>query len=138
MSKKDQFQKVVARLSNRNKNNDDGQKLNIKTEAKSKVPDAVDIQKRNEELRRHKIENDISENELELKKGIYFWVKWVVTIYLSFVAIVIISLFTGFGSLSDNVIIALLTTTTINILGLPYMIIKSLFPAKKRDFNEKY
>ena len=45
----------------------------------------------------------------------------------------IMSLIIGLGSLSDNVIIALLTTTTINILGLPYMIIKSLFPSNSKE-----
>lgn len=90
-----------------------------------------DIEKRDEDLRKKRIENDVAENELELKKGICNWVKWVVTIYLIFIAIIVLALTAGIGQLNDNVIIALLTTTTINILGLPYMIIKSLFPSKK-------
>ncbi len=137
MTKQQQFKQVIAQLSGcypqQNSSNIKSNATLNKEPIHPKIPNAFDLQKKDEELRRKKIENDISENELALKKGIYFWVKWVVTIYLSFVAITILALFTGFGSLSDNVVIALLSTTTINILGLPYMIIKSLFPNKNNS-----
>ncbi len=136
MIKKEQVQQIIAELSKCSQ--DSGSRKNVDRMPlnqldRPKVPDVHELQKRNEDLRRRKIENDISENELALKKGIYCWVKWVVTIYLSFVAVMIMSLIIGLGSLSDNVIIALLTTTTINILGLPYMIIKSLFPSNSKE-----
>ena len=72
-----------------------------------------------------------AQSELKLKKGICVWVKWVVSIYLIFIAYILLLLVLNEGKLESSVVIALLTTTTINILGLPYMIIKSLFPAKK-------
>ena len=78
-----------------------------------------------------KIKKDISQQELDLKKGICAWVKWVVSIYLIFIACILLLLVWNEGKLESSVVIALLTTTTINILGLPYMIIKSLFPKKK-------
>jgi len=95
------------------------------------VVGSEELRKRDEDLRKKKLENDITENELNLKKGICGWVKWVVSIYLSFIAFVLLVLVFGEGNLENSVIIALLTTTTINILGLPLMIIKSLFPSKK-------
>jgi hypothetical protein len=78
-----------------------------------------------------KLKKDISQQELELKKGICAWVKWIVSVYLIFIAYILLLLVLNEGKLESSVVIALLTTTTINILGLPYMIIKSLFPEKK-------
>ena len=74
---------------------------------------------------------DISKQELELKKGICVWVIRIVSVYLFFIAYILLLLVLNEGKLESSVVIALLTTTTINILGLPYMIIKSLFPEKK-------
>ena len=34
-------------------------------------------------------------------------------------------------NISDSVIIALLGTATVNVLGLPYVVLKGLFPGKK-------
>ncbi len=89
-----------------------------------------DIKKEDESLRKTRIENDNFETNIVLKINICNWVKCVVSLYLIFIAVILILLtFKIFGaSLSSSVIIALLTTTTINILGLPLMIIKSLFP----------
>ncbi len=74
---------------------------------------------------------DISKQELELKKGICVWVIRIVSVYLFFIAYILLLLVLNEGKLESSVVIALLTTTTINILGLPYLIIKSLFPEKK-------
>ena len=82
-------------------------------------------------LRGGELLNEITKSELELKKGICVWVKWVVSVYLIFIAYILLLLVLDEGKLESSVVIALLTTTTINILGLPYMIIKSLFPEKR-------
>jgi hypothetical protein len=86
---------------------------------------------KDEDLRAKELLNEITESELKLKKGICVWVKWVVSIYLIFIACILLLLVLSEGKLESSVVIALLSTTTINILGLPYMIIKSLFPEKK-------
>jgi hypothetical protein len=90
-----------------------------------------DLRVRDENLREKTLKNDITQQELDLKKGICAWVKWVVSVYLIFIAYILLLLVLNEGKLESSVVIALLTTTTINILGLPYMIIKSLFPEKK-------
>ena len=101
-----------------------------------------DLRVRDENLREKTLKNDItqqelqfkkdiSQQELELKKGICAWVKWIVSVYLFFIAYILLLLVLNEGKLESSVVIALLTTTTINILGLPYLIIKSLFPEKK-------
>ena len=90
-----------------------------------------DLRVRDEDLREKTLKNDITQQELDLKKGICAWVERVVSVYLIFIACILLLLVFNVGKLESSVVIALLTTTTINILGLPYMIIKSLFPEKK-------
>ena len=101
-----------------------------------------DLRVRDENLREKTLKNDItqqelqfkkdiSQQELEIKKGICVWVIRIVSVYLFFIAYILLLLVLNEGKLESSVVIALLTTTTINILGLPYMIIKSLFPEKK-------
>jgi hypothetical protein len=80
-----------------------------------------------------RLDNQAKEQDQNLKRKIFFWVELVVIFYLLFIiAIVAISL-----PLSDNVMIALLTTTTINIIGLPALIIHSLFPKLKNKDRRK-
>ena len=64
------------------------------------------------------------------RKGLIGWVKWVVSGWLFSVLFVVTfnSLF-RFG-LNDGVLIALITTTTVNILGLAYIVLKGLFNVK--------
>ena len=72
--------------------------------------------------------------DIELKKQIVKWVKRVVSIYLVVVGVFIA--YTGWQEQLDTIVlVTLLTTTTINILGLPLMIILSLFP--KRNKSDK-
>jgi hypothetical protein len=69
------------------------------------------------------IENQGLENDIKLKKSSFKWVLGVVSIYLIFIGIIIsLSM-----PLSDNVLITLLTTTTINIIALPRFIIRHFF-----------
>lgn len=104
--------------------------LSVKSDSSNKLPSSKDTQKRDKDHRKKELENNSLETNIALKKGICSWVKVVVSIYLFFVASILLSITVGGYYLSDNVAIALLTTTTINILGLPYIIIKSLFPRK--------
>ena len=90
-----------------------------------------DLRVRDENLREKTLKNDIIFDEIKLKSGICVWVKWIVSVYLIFIAYILLLLVLNEGKLESSVVIALLSTTTINILGLPYMIIKSLFPEKR-------
>ena len=65
------------------------------------------------------------------RKGLVSWVKWVVSLWLLGVLITV-----SFNSvlclnLNNNVLITLLTTTTVNILGLAYIVLKGLFQSKE-------
>ncbi|MFM2199981.1 MAG: hypothetical protein RL769_34 [Pseudomonadota bacterium] len=86
--------------------------------------------KKDKETALEKRESILNEGHIQdqkLKGRIFNWVQGVVTIYLVFIAVIIcFSL-----PLTPNVLIALLTTTSINIIGLPALIINSLFPKEK-------
>ena len=54
------------------------------------------------------------------------WVQWLISVWLLLVmAVLVLSMFCG--RIESSVLIALLTTTTVNILGLPFIILKGLF-----------
>ena len=40
-------------------------------------------------------------------------------------------------NLSDSVLIALLTTTTVNILGLPFIILQGLYPKEREEIEDE-
>ena len=65
------------------------------------------------------------------RSGLIFWVKLVVSLWL-FCAIIVVAFNNLFHfKLNDSVLIALLTTTTLNILGLAYIVLQGLFDVKE-------
>jgi hypothetical protein len=72
------------------------------------------------------------ENAVKLKAALGPQVFDLVKTWLAFIALMVF--FTGCGAikLSDNVVIALLTTTTVNILGLLYVVLRHFFPNRRR------
>ncbi len=59
------------------------------------------------------------------REGLVGWVKCVVSLWL-FATFVILS-FNNALELSEGVLVALLTTTTVNILGLAFIVLRGLF-----------
>ena len=67
------------------------------------------------------------------RRGLVLWVKYVVSFWLfGVLSVVSLNSLLHF-ELSENVLIALLTTTTVNILGLAYIVLKGLFKLENRD-----
>ena len=64
------------------------------------------------------------------RKGLITWVKYVVILWLACVVVIVAANSFTFFDLSDGVLIALLTTTTVNILGLAYIVLQGLFKIK--------
>ena len=65
------------------------------------------------------------------RSGLIFWVKLVVSFWL-LCAIIVVAFNNLFHfKLNDSVLIALLTTTTLNILGLAYIVLQGLFDVKE-------
>jgi hypothetical protein len=69
------------------------------------------------------------------RKGLIRWVKIVVSIWLGLVLFVVTFNDLLHFRLHDGVLIALLTTTTINILGLAYIVLQGLFDIKLAKGN---
>lgn len=69
------------------------------------------------------IQNQGLMQDQNLKKYTFQWVLFFVSFYLIFIGFIISKSL----PLSDNVLIALLTTTSINIIALPRFIIRNLF-----------
>lgn len=103
------------------------------------LPTEDELKKRKiqQEIRRQEIENEHDELSNQLKLKIFCWVRWVVGSYLIFVAIVIMITLLDGGLLSDKVLMTLLGTTTFNVLGLPYLIIRALFRVKTKKKKTK-
>lgn len=59
------------------------------------------------------------------------WVMWIVSLWLAAVIIVLVCAGLEWITLSNRVLIALLTTTTVNILGLPLVVLRGLYPKEE-------
>lgn len=82
---------------------------------------------KNWEEQRKKIENNGLSQDILHRKILVFWVMGIVSLWLVAVLYIIV-----WRDLSDTVKITLLTTTTVNILGLPYIILKGLFKVDEK------
>ena len=71
-----------------------------------------------------------------LRKYSAFWVMLVVTLWLGGVFWVLIHNKSDLN-LSDSVLIALLTTTTVNVLGLPFIILQGLYPKEREEIEDE-
>ena len=90
------------------------------------------------ELESKLLDNKSKKADLILRKFFAFWVLFIVTWFLYYVKEILYLKFNYDKTLSDTVIIALLTTTTINILTLAFMVISYLFPKKlKKKLKKK-
>lgn len=88
-----------------------------------------------EKIHALQLENQDKESNINLRKDLVPWMKWIVVAWLVFTGIIVIidlffSTFLG-KALNDAVLCALLTTTTANVLGLAIIVLKGLFPQKK-------
>lgn len=69
--------------------------------------------------------------DTEQRNDLVRWMKWVVTLWLFFVLLFTITNRVWCIGLSENVLITLLATTTVNVLGLSKIILSGLFDKKK-------
>ena len=69
--------------------------------------------------------------DTEHRGGLILWVKWVVSLWLGGVLFVVSLNSIVSINLSDSVLVTLLATTTANILGLAYIVLKGMFNTKE-------
>ncbi len=97
-----------------------------------------ELELKKEEVKSKKIDNQSKTIDIILRYIFAFWVLFIVTWFLYYVKDILYLKFDYEKNLSDTVIIALLTTTTINILTLAFMVISYLFPKKlKKEIHPK-
>ena len=85
-------------------------------------------EKRAEKL---KLKNDRYKDNTELRRGLA--ILFTITINGWLIIVFLILLNNRSLKLSDSVLITLLGTTTIQVLGMMYVILKNLFPEKNKD-----
>lgn len=105
------------------------QKQNITSESDIDI-DSDDLHKQkesyDEEFKKNK--SDRYRKDTIRKNNLARWVMWVISIYLLLIFVLLfIIIFMFCKPLSDVVIITLLGTTTINVLGLMYIVLKGYF-----------
>lgn len=66
--------------------------------------------------------------DTRFRKLFSYWIIVIIPIWL--ILTILLMFFTGFGltTFSDAAIVALLTTTTANVLGLAFIVLKGMFP----------
>ena len=97
---------------------------------------AVDFGVRTEDYDKHNLKWQKTKRFAEdtgHRRGLVLWVKYVVSLWLSGVLFVVAFNTIFQLNLSDSVLITLLTTTTVNILGLAYIVLKGLFKLTNTD-----
>ncbi len=72
------------------------------------------------------------EMQLKQRKISFKWVLGLITVYLVFVGVFLVLIFCEFTkthhTFSPTIVMTLLGTTTATVLGLPYIVLKNLFP----------
>lgn len=71
------------------------------------------------------------EQDTLYRKYLAVWVMWIVPVWLALVIALLFICAYGLADLNDNVLISLLATTTANVLGLAYIVLKGLYQVGK-------
>lgn len=83
------------------------------------------------ELESRKIKNEEHRDDIDNRRKLS---KWIISIFVGYIVVVLGIVFAcgwGWLTLSDSVMITLLSTTTANIVGLMTIILRYLFPCKQ-------
>lgn len=91
-----------------------------------------DIDSDDLDLQKKRFENQRYKEDTESRKILAYWAAIVVSIYLLIVLMILI-LNHKYICLSDVVLSVLLGTTTLNVLGLMYIVLKGYFEVENRN-----
>ena len=96
-----------------------------------------EFEKKKQEVERAKQEVERIKSNTEERKKMAKWVKYVIPSWLGITAGIISSVGMELFELSEVVLCTLLGTTTVNVLGLGYIVLKGLFPNDNEKLTEK-
>lgn len=93
--------------------------------------DALSLGEQEKKHKNNKIkaEGERYSGDTEIRKNLAYWSASLVSIYLLVVFLILVLS----SDISENVLITLLTTTTINVLGLMLIVLKGLFEKEKNN-----
>lgn len=86
----------------------------------------IDIDSDGLDLQKKRYENKRYDQDTRTKGKLALWAAWIVSIYLAVVFFILI-INKSHIQLSDGVLMMLLGTTTLNVLGLMYIVLKGYF-----------
>lgn len=90
-----------------------------------------------EKVRSKRLANKDFEKAIEHRHTLVCWMMWVVSIWLLVVGCIIaVQIFLLHG-LSDTVLCTLLSTTTINVLGLAVIVLRGSFNSNNKNQDEE-
>lgn len=134
----DDNESFLERLSEEKTRDSKAQKVRIELSGQEErlgrmaILDAIHVLSNSIKRLKHQRYADTS----RLRKYSAFWVMLVVTLWLGGVFWVLIHNKSDLN-LSDSVLIALLTTTTVNVLGLPFIILQGLYPKEREEIEDE-
>ncbi|MFC6095784.1 hypothetical protein ACFPVY_03925 [Flavobacterium qiangtangense] len=122
----DSFEQLLSAVSSSEKR--DESTFNFKPEdLEFAARQEKSYEERKRETRLHRYEQDTNH-----RNGLVVWAATLVSLWLLCV-IIILTRNTNEYQLSENIVIALLTTTTINVLGLMIIVLNDLFKGKSKN-----
>lgn len=80
-----------------------------------------------EEVREKQLKNEDAKSNIELRKNLVRWMKWLVVGWLIINALFLVASMIWVGRVSDTVLCALLGTTTVEVIGLAAIVLRGMF-----------
>jgi hypothetical protein len=90
----------------------------------------VDLERERLEIERLRTDLNSLKNDITARKVYVGLTYFLVIVWLGLIIWIIIATGSGWYKLSDTVLVALITTTTLNVLGLFLVVTQYLFPKK--------
>ncbi|RYX81434.1 hypothetical protein EON73_04830 [bacterium] len=94
------------------------------------VKDKANDEVAKEDLRGQKLKNDITEDDKNERKVYTNLIFTLVSMWLMLILVIVVAIGKGFLKYSDSVIIALIATTTANVIGLFVIVANYLYHNK--------
>ena len=90
------------------------------------IDDKIDLDSEPLSVQLGRLQNQRYQENTIQRKRLAYWVQIIVTVWL-LIVIIFLSINNNYLHLSDNVLMVLLGTTTLNVLGLPLVVLRGFF-----------
>ncbi|WP_109831389.1 hypothetical protein [Reichenbachiella versicolor] len=108
--------------------------ISLDSSGKKSLEDSdIDSDSLSSQIERKKLESKRYESDTKDRKWLAIWTATIVSLWLLCVILILVKNESSKLDLSDTVLVTLLGTTTLNVLGLPYIVLKGHFASSSRD-----